>query len=132
MDYMEHTALIGQLAIGMFIAIVFLQSGLDKVFDWKGNHSWITDHFKDTFLSKTVTPMLAVITITEVVTGLLAICGAICLLWCGDNTCIFYSVMVGLASLLMLLFGQRIAKDYEGAKTISIYFGVLLLSLLFF
>ncbi|MBT8283903.1 MAG: DoxX family protein, partial [Flavobacteriaceae bacterium] len=31
------------------------------------------------------------------------------------------AIIAGL-SLLMLLLGQRIAKDYEGAKTIVIYF----------
>jgi len=123
---------IGQLCIGAFIAIVFLQSGLDKVFDWKGNHAWIKDHFKDTFLAAIVTPMLALVTIAELAAGLVAICGIYCLLFCQDGSCVYYAVIIGLASLLMLLFGQRIAKDYDGAKTIAIYIGVLLVGLLMF
>ena len=123
---------VGQLAIGGFIAIVFLQSGLDKIFDWKGNHSWLTDHFKNSILGRFVTPTLGIITLFETAAGLLAACGIVCLLWCADGTCIYYSVLVSLLSLLMLLFGQRMAKDYDGAKTIAIYFGVILISLLFF
>jgi lipopolysaccharide export LptBFGC system permease protein LptF len=33
----------------------------------------------------------------------------------------FYGA-VFLVSLLLLLFGQRLAKDYDGARTIVIYF----------
>ena len=31
-------------------------------------------------------------------------------------------LIVGSLALLVLLFGQRVAKNYEGAKTITIYF----------
>ena len=123
---------VGKLAIGGFIAIVFLQSGLDKIFDWKGNHAWISDHFKNSMLAKFVTPTLGIVTLLETAAGLLSVCGIVCLLWCNDGSCIYYSVLVALVSLLMLLFGQRVARDYDGAKTITIYFGVVLLSLLFF
>lgn len=132
MDYIIDIDFIGKLAIGGFISIVFLQSGLDKIFDWKGNHEWISEHFKNSMLAKFVTPTLGVITILETGAGILALCGLVCLFWSNDGTCIFYSVIVSLAALLMLLFGQRVAKDYDGAKTIAIYFGVVLLSLLFF
>lgn len=132
MEYLMAPDVLGQLAIGLFIAIVFLQSGLDKVVDWKGNLSWLQGHFKASILSGVVKPMLAIVTIAEIATGLCAVCGVICLIWCKEGTCIQYSVMLGLLSLLMLIFGQRIAKDYDGAKTIAIYFGVLLVSLLLF
>lgn len=132
MEFLKSPEVIGQLAIGLFIAIVFLQSGVDKVVDWKGNLSWLQGHFKDSILSGIVSPMLAVVTIAEIITGLFAVCGVVCLVWCKDASCIQYSVALGLLSLLMLIFGQRIAKDYDGAKTIAIYFGVLLVSLLLF
>ena len=34
----------------------------------------------------------------------------------------FYGAIVSCITLLMLLFGQRLAKDYDGARTIVIYF----------
>jgi len=40
----------------------------------------------------------------------------------------FYMSMV---TLLSLFFGQRIAKDYEGAKTIAIYFTLNLVAIIF-
>jgi len=123
---------VGQLAIGVFLAIVFLQSGIDKIVDWKGNLSWLKGHFEKSVLSGLVAPMLGVITILEVATGAVAICGIVCLIWCQNSWCIYYALILALLALLMLLFGQRLAKDYEGAKTIVIYFGVCLLGLLFF
>ena len=39
-------ALLGALMLG----ILFIQSGLDKVFDWKGNLEWLNGHFSKTFL----------------------------------------------------------------------------------
>ncbi len=132
MEHILQPQTIGQFSIAVFIAIVFLQSGIDKVISWKGNLSWLKGHFSKSPLAGVVTPMLAVITIAELVTGLMAIYGLYCLLAFKDATCIKYAVALGLVSLLMLLLGQRIAKDYEGAKTIAIYFGVLLVALLLF
>ncbi len=34
-----------EILILIFLIIVFLQSGIDKVFDWKGNLSWLKEHF---------------------------------------------------------------------------------------
>lgn len=132
MDLLNDIEFVGQLALGLFLAIIYLQSGLDKVFDWKGNKSWLEGHFQKSFLSGVVVPMLGVITLVEIITGAFALCGVVCLLWCSDESCIYYALLLSLASLLMLLFGQRIAKDYDGSKTIAIYFGVSLLGLLFF
>lgn len=132
MEFLYNYETMGQLAIGGFLAIIFLQSGLDKVIDWKGNLSWLEGHFKNSILSSGVKPMLFVVTIAELATGLFALCGIVCLLWCSDSSCIYYALLLSLASLLMLLFGQRVAKDYEGAKTIVIYFAVSLLGLFFF
>jgi len=35
----------------LFLAILFIQSGLDKVFDWNGNLGWLTGHFEKTFVA---------------------------------------------------------------------------------
>ena len=34
----------------IMLSILFIQSGLDKVFDWKGNLEWLNGHFSKTFL----------------------------------------------------------------------------------
>ena len=54
--------------------------------------------------------------------GILAIAGIFNLLRNGDRTYGFYAAVLSCVTLLLLLFGQRLAKDYDGARTIAIYF----------
>ena len=37
------------LFAALLVAILFIQSGLEKVFDWKGNMEWLNGHFSKTF-----------------------------------------------------------------------------------
>ncbi len=123
---------LAQLSISSFIAIVFLQSGIDKVVDWSGNLSWLKGHFSKTVIGGMVTPLLGVLTLVELAAGAMGVVGVGCILCCEDPSCAYIAVILSLISYLMLIFGQRIAKDYDGAKTIAIYFGVSLVSLIFF
>lgn len=110
----------------IFTLITFLQSGLDKLFDWKGNYGWLTGHFKGTFMEGMVALLLGIILVLELITGLLAL-AAIFTLWMNESL-ILSQWALGLAAvtLLMLLFGQRVAKDYAGAFTIVGYFIVVI------
>jgi hypothetical protein len=110
------------LFAALFVAILFIQSGLDKVFDWKGNLEWLTGHFSKTFLAGMVPMMLGTITLMELATGLLAAIGIVYFLLTGSLVLIFYSAVVGAASITALFFGQRIAKDYPGAAVLVPYF----------
>lgn len=110
----------------IFIAVLFLQSGLDKVFDWKGNLGFITGHFSKTFLAPTVPLMFAAITVMEVATGVLSAVGTIYLLVTGSNVLIFYGGVLGALSITALFFGQRVAKDYPGAAVLVPYFLLML------
>lgn len=111
-------ALLGAL----MLAILFIQSGLDKVFDWKGNLGWLNGHFEKTFLGGFVPVLLATITAMETATGFLSAVGVIYFLVSGSLVLIFYAAVLGALSLLALFFGQRIAKDYPGAGSIVPYF----------
>ena len=118
------------IAIGIFWMLLFLQSGLDKIFDWKGNVGWLKGHFSKSFLSGIVTPMLVFLAIVEILAGLACGAGVFQVVISGSTYWLSVGMVLTLVSLLMLFFGQRIAKDYEGAKTIAIYFGVALISIL--
>jgi len=110
----------------LLVAILFIQSGLDKVFDWKGNLEWLTGHFSKTFLRGTVPPMLATITVMELATGFLSAAGIVYFLATNSLNLIFYGAVLGAASIVALFFGQRVAKDYAGAAVLIPYFIVLL------
>jgi uncharacterized membrane protein YphA (DoxX/SURF4 family) len=114
------------LLAALFTAILFIQSGLDKVFDWKGNLGWLTGHFEKTFVAGMVPIMLATITVMEIATGLLAAAGIVYFLAAGSLSLIFISGVTGALTLIALFFGQRIAKDYPGAAVLVPYFLLML------
>ncbi len=115
-----------QLLILAFLTIVFLQSGIDKLTDWKGNLSFLKDHFGKTFLKNNVPIMLGVIMIGELIVGILSIIGIIQIYTSGSMVMGFYATVFAAKVLLALLLGQRIAKDYVGAMTIVVYFIVVI------
>jgi hypothetical protein len=111
-----------RLAVGIFLAILFLQSGIDKIVDRKGNLEWLTSHFSKSFLASQVVPMVTVITVIEVAAGLLSAVGVPVLFFTGSRTVAALGALLAVVALLMLFFGQRIAKDYAGAAALVPYF----------
>ncbi|MEC5165246.1 putative membrane protein YphA (DoxX/SURF4 family) [Flavobacterium sp. PL11] len=113
---------ITSILILIFLAITFLQSGYDKLFHWKDNVDWLKGHFLKTPLKNQVPLALANILILELISGILCVVGCIELLINNGRIFGFYGAVFSCITLLMLLFGQRLAKDYDGARTIVIYF----------
>ncbi|MFM9904088.1 MAG: DoxX family protein [Pyrinomonadaceae bacterium] len=116
-------ALLGAL----LVSILFIQSGLDKVLDWKGNIEWLTGHFSKTFLRGMVPVMLVQITIMELAAGGLSLGGIVYFLVAGSMTVIFWASALGAVSITALFFGQRVAKDYPGAAVLIPYFILLII-----
>jgi uncharacterized membrane protein YphA (DoxX/SURF4 family) len=110
------------LLLLLFLVITFLQSGIDKMIDWKGNLEWLTGHFSKTPFKNIVPLMLFIVLVMEVLAGLFSAIGFVQILISGESVFALFGAVLACISLLMLLFGQRMAKDYEGAKTIVIYF----------
>jgi len=106
----------------LFVAILFTQSGLDKIFNFSGNLEWLKGHFSKTFLAPTVPMMVVTITILEVASGIGTAIGLIYFLATGVTTLIWYASIVGAAALCGLFFGQRVAQDYPGAAVLVPYF----------
>ena len=113
-----------QLLVLALLAITFLQSGYDKIKDWKGNVEWLIGHFSNTVLAKQVPLALGTILLLEIVSGDVCVSGIIQNIM--QDSVIrglgFYGAILSCITLLFLLFGQRLAKDYDGARTIVIYF----------
>jgi hypothetical protein len=113
-----------------FLAITFLQSGLDKVFDWKGNLDWQTGYFAKTpVLRGLVLPMFATLTVLELAAGGLCAAGVLALVFTGNPGLAVWGSAVSGVVFLALLFGQRIVKDYPGAAGSVPYFLVSLAAL---
>ncbi len=120
--------LIPLIAVLAFLAILFTQSGLDKVFDFKGNMEWLTGHFANSPLAPLTKPMVVVLTLLELASGVISILAVVMLL--NDAANAHQAVILALSlcslSFLSLFFGQRMAKDYAGAASIPAYFVVAL------
>ncbi len=111
-----------QILVSAFLAILFLQSGIDKIVDRRGNRAYLEQHFAKSPLAGTVGPMFAVVTILEVSAGALSGVGCAVLLLTHDSTVAFLGAIVGGINLTALFFGQRVAKDYAGAAALVPYF----------
>ena len=106
----------------LLLSILFIQSGLDKVFDWKGNIGWLTGHFEKTFMGGMVPMLLATLTVLELAAGFLSAAGIIYFVVVGSAAVIFWASVVAAATFCALFFGQRLAKDYPGAAVLVPYF----------
>jgi len=115
---MEHLTKIVLLA---FLSITFIQSGLDKIVDWKGNLGWLKGHFSKTAFKNLVPLLLGIILLLECISGVLAVVGAIQFIISDTSSLSLYAALLSCITLLFLLLGQRMAKDYDGARTIVIY-----------
>jgi len=111
-----------QVLTAAFLAILFLQSGIDKVVDRRGNLEWLKGHFAKSPLAGMVPLMVTAITILEVAAGGLSAVGCLLIFFRRDSTLAFYGAVISAFSLLALFFGQRMAKDYAGAAVLVPYF----------
>ncbi|SNY95008.1 DoxX family protein [Flagellimonas pacifica] len=120
---MEHFILnAAPILLLLFLTITLLQSGIDKIMDWKGNITWLKDHFSKSIFNGMVPLLLGTILLMEMVSGILCAVGTFQFVASGKSNMAIYGAILSAITLLFLLFGQRVAKDYEGAKTIVIYF----------
>jgi hypothetical protein len=119
-----------QLLVSAFVAVLFLQSGLDKVFDRAGNRAYLDEHFARSPLARTVGPMFATITVLEVAAGVLSGLGVLQLLFFRSSALAFYGALIAAANMVALFFGQRVSKDYAGAAALVPYFLLALFAIL--
>ena len=112
-----------------FLAILFLQSGIDKIVDRRGNLEWLKGHFAKSPLAGTVPALLTAITILEVAAGVLSALGCVLVLVTRDSTVAFCGAVISAVAIIALFFGQRVAKDYAGAAVLVPYFLLALVAI---
>ena len=130
------------LFIALFLCIVFIQSGLDKVLNFNSNLEFLKTHFQHTMFNKRIKLLLLIITLLECVTGafllLLMFQSFICFTYLSSELCYASIYMLSWIGLILsaiticcLFLGQRIAKDYAGAASLTFYFVIILIGMLF-
>ncbi len=111
-----------QIFAAAFLAILFLQSGIDKLVDRRGNLEWLKGHFAKSPLAGLVPVMLSVITIIELAAGTLSAVGCVLVVVFRESTIAFYGAVISAVAIIALFFGQRMARDYAGAALLVPYF----------
>ncbi len=128
MEWLDPLAL-ARIFVCAFFAVLFLQSGLDKIFDFNGNLAWMQPHFAKSPMKAMVPALLSVMTVVEMSAGAASGVGVVVLML-GRTQWAVIGLGLSCLALVMLFAGQRIAKDYAGAATLATYFGVAVLGLL--
>ncbi len=118
-----------RMLISTFLAAIYLQSSIDKIIDRQGNLDFMAEHFADTPLAGSFHYGLSVVTVTELLAGILSAAGVIYLLlgW-GAVPGIVGALFAGISSCI-LMAGQRLAKDYVGAAALVPYFLIAIIGL---
>src|SRR5213083_3053632 len=111
-----------QILASGFLAVLFLQSGIDKIVDRRGNLEWLKGHFAKSPLAGIVPAMVTAITFLEVAAGALSAIGCVVIILSRDSTVAFYGATIAAIAIVALFFGQRMAKDYAGAAVLVPYF----------
>jgi len=118
-----------QILASAFLAILFLQSGIDKILDRRGNFEWLKGHFAKSPLAGIVPLLLISLTILEVAAGALSAVGCVLVIVLKDSAIALYGAILSAAAITALFFGQRIAKEYAGAGVLVPYFLLTLVAI---
>lgn len=119
-----------QSLIAIFISIALIQSGIDKINDRKGNLDWLIDHFSNTIFNNYVPFLLSILTVVELLSGIILISGALFNLLYSNFNILIVGFLLSSVNFIFLFLGQRIAKDYAGAAVIVNYFILNILGLI--
>ncbi len=123
------TIFILQTLTSAFLAVLFLQSGIDKIVDRRGNLEFLQGHFAKSPFAGIVSVLVTVITILEIAAGALSAIGCVMIILTRDPTVAFYGSVISAISIVALFFGQRITKDYAGAAVLVPYFLLTLVAI---
>ncbi|WP_255323786.1 hypothetical protein [Capnocytophaga stomatis] len=98
--------------------------------NFKESTIYYKNYLSKTFLEKYITPILLLVIIAEVISTILFLIGIFEVFSSKSTYYGFYGLVITSSTLLCFLFGQRLAKDYEGARGIAIYFIICLIGFL--
>jgi hypothetical protein len=103
------------------LVILWLQSGIDKITDYKGNFEWLNGHFSKSALKGMVKPLLITLTFFELSAGIASIAAIVDVWLIHSWYPPFIACFLSMLSFTCLFFGQRMAKDYGSAASIVGY-----------
>jgi hypothetical protein len=120
---------LAQAFVGAFLAVLFLQSGLDKVFDWSGNKAYVTGYLEKTPMRRFSGFLFFLITMLEVMAGVVSAAGVLSTVLLQQTGLGLFGAFLAALSIVSLFLGQRLAKDYAAAAAMVPYFLTTLVAL---
>ena len=111
-----ESAIINIILILSFFSIVFIQSGLDKVFNKKENLSFLYELLGKVFSKSLILVAFYSITLLELASGFLCLIGVLEIILYGSSALGYWGLIVGAFALLILLFGQRMSQNYDAVS----------------
>lgn len=113
---------IGPLLIGLYLIITFLFSIVEKLTNWKQTIDFYTNHFNGSFIQNRIRFWVSMVILLEIITCTLLCLGVYLLLISFNFVILKYGFIASAMTFIFLLVGQRIAKDYVGATSLTVYF----------
>src|SRR6266581_8590063 len=89
-----------QTVTAAFLAILFLQSGIYKIVDRRGNLEWLKGHFAKSPLAGMVPLLLGMLTVVEVSAGVLSGIGFLALILAHNPAIAFYGAVVSAVAII--------------------------------
>lgn len=129
---MDSGLFLARALLGAFLAVLFLQSGLDKVLDWSGNKAYVKGYLDKTPFRRFSGFLFFQITVMEVLAGITSAAGVAATVLLGSTELSLVGAFLSAASVLSLFLGQRLAKDYQSAAAIVPYFLTSVVALIVF
>lgn len=117
-----HHPYLPQVLILLFLLITFVISVIEKFSDWQGTIAYISETFKNSFIKNFIKPLIAFLVFLEVLTVYFIIIGIYQLYTHQEKETAILGATFSCVSILYMLIGQRIAKDYPGATSLTVYF----------
>ncbi|MBL8953126.1 MAG: DoxX family membrane protein [Myxococcaceae bacterium] len=112
-----------------FLAVYFLQAGLDKLLDRQANVMRFKVAFDQSPMRRRISGWLTLLTIGEMFAGILSAAGCLTLLLAKSREMAFGGAVLGGLSMLVFFFGLRLGRDYTTASQLVPYFVTCLAAL---
>ena len=110
------------LLIVLFLIVTFGISLIEKLANLKETISYISEIFKTSFIRNFVKPLITILMLLEVLTLFFLVVGIFQLYFQNEKEMALLGIVFSCFSIIYMLIGQRIAKDYPGATSLTIYF----------
>ena len=113
----------------LYLVLSFAYSIIEKLKGWEECTVYYKDHFKGTALKNHVVPAIILVLVLEIISVVIGFVGLFYLLDSTQPNLAIYAYLTIVATLVVLMTGQRIAQDYSGAMNITVYFILSVLGL---